>query len=175
MQFEQGQSVNWRVYKLGCPVMLVLAGNTDKWPILCWINSVEHFAPCVRAASAPLPQGYPSFIVFHREAGKMMPPLFAPGASIRGEIASTCTELWAVGKTQVDRKGDGEHVFCWGRGCGLLLTVVGGTIFKWSSKDIPCIRFSFLVFYKLWDRVLLWRLGWLKDSFGWNYGFILTT
>lgn len=141
MPFEQGQSVNWQVCKLGCPVMLVLAGSTDKWPILCWI-----IAPCVRAASAPLPQGYPSFIVFHREAGKMMPPLFAPGVSIRGEIASTGIELWAVGKTQVDRKRDGEHVFCWGRGCGLLLIVVGGTIFKWSSKDIPCIRFPFLSF-----------------------------
>lgn len=42
----------------------------------------------------------------------MMPPLFAPGVSIKGEIAFTGTELWAVGKTQVDRKGDTEHVFC---------------------------------------------------------------
>jgi hypothetical protein len=42
----------------------------------------------------------------------MLPPLFAPGVSIRGEIASKGTKLWAVGKTQVDRKGDTERVFC---------------------------------------------------------------
>lgn len=33
----------------------------------------------------------------------MMPPLFAPGVSIRGEIASTGTEFWAVNSGQWER------------------------------------------------------------------------